>query len=228
MKFLTAGKRGRKRLSNHLFIIAVAFVSTFIIYGLMSRLYPNAEKETFCWSMATAYVAAILLAVTLTLGVWNALRGRVNAVSSDMRRDFGIWCGIFSLLHVAFGINVHMKSWTLYFVNEARNPRSDIFGVANYLGLAATIIVAVLLLTSNDFSLKHLKHKRWKAVQRWSYVLVFLTAAHGFVYQIIEGRLMPYGIILGVVMLWILCVQLAGFQTRRATARRQSGASLNG
>ena len=92
--------------------------------------------------------------------------------------------------------------------------RDDVDRVA-----AAAAVVVALLLTSNDFSLKRLKHKRWKAVQRWSYVFALLTAAHGFLYQAVENRLLPFGLILSVVMLWILSVQLAGFRARRADSR---------
>lgn len=63
----------------------------------------------FGLSVATAYAGLLLRAITLLLGPWNVLRGRPNPVSTDVRRDVGIWAGILSLAHVVFGLQVHMR-----------------------------------------------------------------------------------------------------------------------
>lgn len=203
-------------MRHHLWLGLASFVVTILFYTVLLPFYPEAVRWSFRWSLATGYAAAVLLAVTLTLGAWNVLRGSVNnPVSSDLRRDTGIWCGIFSLLHVAFGLNVHMQNWTLYFVTEAGKPRVDLFGFTNYLGVLATLVVVVLLATSNDFSLRRFGRKRWKAIQRWSYVFAFLVAAHSVVYQIVEDRLLPFGFIFGAIALWMAAIQFAGFSKRR-------------
>lgn len=208
--------RTRKRLLHHLLIVLGGVVLTGLIYAVLFQFYPQPERWVLRWSMTTAYVAALLLAVTLTLGAWSALRGRgIYPVSSDLRRDIGIWCAVFSLIHVAFGLNVHLKSWTQYFRDDSGGLRTDAFGLTNYLGVTATMVVFVLLATSNDISLRYFKSRRWKAIQRWNYVFVFLVAAHGLVYQFVEKRLLPYGFIFGMLVLWILIIQLAGFQKRR-------------
>jgi len=199
MCLLPNTKRAQTRLRHHLWLALTSFALTTLLYYVLLLFYPDPLRWIFRWSLATGYIATLLLAVTLSLGAWNILRGRVNAVSGDLRRDTGIWCGIFSLVHVAFGLNAHMKSWTLFFVTDAGNLRTDLFGFTNYLGAAATIILVVLLATSNDFSLRLFGRDRWKAIQRWNYLFVLLVAAHSFVYQIVENRLMPYGFIFGVI-----------------------------
>lgn len=212
MNFSANPDRARKRLRHHLSIALAGFALTGQIYIILNSYYPDPQRWIFRWSLATAYTAAILLAATLTLGAWKVLRGARNLpVSSDLRRDLGIWCAVFSFIHVIFGLNVHLKSWTQYFWNDSGGWRQDAFGFANYLGAWALFIVFVLAAISNDFSLRFFKSSRWKSIQRWNYVFVFFVAAHGFLYQYVEKRLLPFSYIFGAIALWILIFQLAGF-----------------
>lgn len=185
------------------------------LYVFLRYFYPDPQRWVFIWSLISGYLASLLLAVTLSLGTWNVLRGRSNPVSSDLRRDVGIWCGIFSLLHVAFGLNVHMKNWILYFVTDAGGLRTDLFGFANYLGVAATLLVFVLLGTSNDFSFKRFGRERWKRIQRWNYFFAFLVMLHGFIFITVEKRVVPYVFVLGMVAIWMSAVQFLGFRKNR-------------
>jgi hypothetical protein len=54
-----------------------------------------------------------------------------------------------------------------------------------------------------------------------------LVVAHSFVYQFVEKRLMPYGFIFGVIALWILMIQFAGFQKRRREMQTAAAVSQN-
>jgi len=114
-----------------------------------------------------------------------------------------------------------MKSWMLYFVTNAGVLRTDFFGLANYSGLAAVLIVVVLLTTSNDFSLSILKGKRWKAIQRGNYVFAALVTLHAFLYIGVEKRLMPFVFIFGALAIWILVIQVIGFQKRRKSGMEE-------
>lgn len=209
------GKRLKKRLSNHICILSLIFIFLAIIYATLLNFYPDAERLTFRLSLTTAYISVILLAVTLTYGVWNIFRHHVNPVSSDLRRDIGIWCAVFCLIHTLLGFNIHLKYWTQYFIDNSGNFLTDLFGVANYLGVLAILIVIMLLLTSNDFSLRILGRNRWKAFQRWNYVFAMLAILHGFAYQVVEKRIIPFSFVFGVVGLWMAFLQLAGFLMSR-------------
>lgn len=215
MNYPSLNKRYQKRLRHHLLIAAASLFLSILIYAVLLQFYPDSSRRMFRWSMTTGYAAIVLLAVTLSLGAWNVLRGRVNPVSSDLRRDAGIWCGIFSLAHVAFGLNVHLQRWTQYFIDDAGKWRTDAFGLANYTGVAAALVAAALLATSNDVSLRFFKRERWKAIQRWNYVFVVLVVLHGVVYQYVEKRLLPYVFYIGAIALWMLAFQFAGFRKKR-------------
>jgi len=178
-------------------------------------MYPEAERQVFRWSLTTGYTALALLAVTLSLGAWNVIRGRRNPISSDLRRDLGIWCAFLSLAHVILGLNVHMKSWTLYFVQENGWPRADLFGAGNYLGALAAILVVILVGTSNDYSIRQFGRTRWKMLQRFNYLFFVLVTLHSLIYVAVEKRFIPYAPILVLISAYVLAVQFAGFRRLR-------------
>lgn len=170
--------------------------------------------------MSTAYVSLLLLGMTLLTGPLNVLRKQRNPVSTDLRRDIGIWSGIVGLAHVAIGWQVHMGNMLLYFFEEekltkALSLRADLFGFANYAGLAGGLILVMLLALSNDVSLRKLKASRWKYWQRWNYLFYALVVVHGVSYQVIESRQLPYPLLLAALILPVLAIQLIGFSHYR-------------
>lgn len=170
--------------------------------------------------MGTGYVSIILLAITLLIGPINIYKMRANPVSTDLRRDVGIWCGFIGLAHLVIGIQVHMGNIWLYFFKavEGENSyklRDDLFGFSNYTGLLAALLLVVLLLLSNDLSLKWLKTKRWKSIQRWNYILFALVLVHGIMYQIIEKRIAVIVVLFALIMLIPVISQSIGFTINR-------------
>jgi sulfoxide reductase heme-binding subunit YedZ len=177
--------------------------------------------------MATAYVGLFLLVLTLVIGPFRTLQRRRMALSQDLRRDTGIWAGILGLFHTAVGLNVHLRGrpW-LYFVYQKRENhffplRHDQFGLANDTGLLATGLVALLLATSNDWSLRYFGTPGWKKLQRWSYGLFALTVAHGVLYQVIEKRTTAFVATFVVLCLIAITLQGLGFLRRKYDDRAQ-------
>jgi methionine sulfoxide reductase heme-binding subunit len=197
----------------------------------VSAIYYAVEspQPMFRLSMASAYAGLALLTAALLCGPWNVLRGRPNPVTTDLRRDIGIWAAFLGLTHVVVGLQVHMqgKFW-LYFLYPPDQPyllrlRHDAFGFANFLGLGATLVLMLLLGLSNDFSLRTLGAKRWKALQRWNYVAFALMAAHSIVYQIIEKRTLPFLGLFGCLVFVAIIMQLMGFRRTCLRADRIEG-----
>lgn len=178
-------------------------------------------------SFSTAYPALILLVITLCIGPWKLLRGQRTPVSSDLRRDVGIWAGILGIFHTVIGLCVHLRGrpW-LYFVYQPSEGHSfplrhDIFGFANYTGSIATIILLLLFVTSNDYALRRLGTPRWKQLQRWNYVLFLFALLHTIAYQTMEKQRVPFVATVVSCGAITLTLQLLGFQRRRAqTAHR--------
>ena len=201
------------RILRHVCLLLASAAMGAVFYLLLQT------DDTIWWlSMSSAYASLILLALSLVIGPWNKLRGHPNPVSGYLRRDIGIWAGILGIVHVVVGLQVHFpgRMW-LYFVPEhpSRFPlRIDIFGLTNYAGLAATLILLLLLTLSNDVSLRALGGVRWKSLQRWNYVLAILVVGHGAVFQYIEGRKPAYIAACAVIVLATLAMQVAGLRTR--------------
>jgi sulfoxide reductase heme-binding subunit YedZ len=172
--------------------------------------------------MASGYAAVGLLGTTLIVGPWNIVRNRPNPVSTDLRRDIGIWAALLGLLHTIVGLQVHMqgKFW-LYFVFPPEERRFfplryDPFGFANYTGLGSTLVLLLLLALSNDLSLRRLGTRRWKFLQRWNYAAFVLVVAHGIVYQFLEKRDFLFVGLLAAAVLIPGAMQLAGYRKRKA------------
>jgi methionine sulfoxide reductase heme-binding subunit len=215
---MTLSDRMRRRLSRHHLPLALACSAALL--ALVVGVFDG--RSVFRWSMATAYVALVLLGITLSIGSWQLLRSGRSPLSSDLRRDVGIWTGLVSLAHVAVGLQVHMRSMVLYFfVPDSSGwwlPRVDAFGLGNWAGLLATLVLLLLLALSNDASLRRLGRTRWKALQRYSYAGAVLVVLHGVVYQVLERRALPWVLTFALVVMAVAVVQWAGYRRHRAAA----------
>lgn len=218
----TRGRRLHHRLLvHHLPLCLISLASVVALY------YARPVRDTISRvSFATAYPALVLLAITLLIGPWNVLRKRRNPVSSDLRRDIGIWAGVLGVIHTVVGQNVHLRGrpW-LYYVYAASQHkmfplRHDLFGFSNYTGAASALVLVMLLATSNDYALRRLGTPNWKQLQRWNYLAFALAAAHALGYQHTEKLRLPF-----VLMVWLsiaitAAIQSAGYFIRRAMAAR--------
>ena len=174
-------------------------------------------------SFATAYPAVALLAVTLLIGPWNVLRRGANPISSDLRRDIGIWAGILGIVHAAVGQFVHLRGrpWLYYVYGPAEHHhgmRHDLFGLANYSGAAGVLLLIMLFATSNDLSLRRFGARKWKQLQRWNYAVFALVAVHSFAFQGVEKQKAQWVAAVVVCVGMALLVQIAGIARRLQSA----------
>jgi len=205
-----------RRLIRHYLPFSIL---TGLIIAVFLATLPG-ENLLWKWSMATAYAGLVLLGFTLMVGAVNVLRSRPNPTSSDLTRDAGILGTLVMLTHVGVGLFIHMGSPWLYFFFPAGEThliplRYDPFGLANWIGLAGTLILVCLFATSNDLSLRLLGKGRWKTLQRSNYFLFAFVALHGIAYQILEKRTVPLIVLLLIMVGIVVVLQLAGFLTRR-------------
>lgn len=185
-------------------------------------------------TVATGYVATGLLGLTLLIGPANLLLRRRNPVSHYLRRDVGTWTAIFSVVHVIFGFQVHgtgeLSGILSYFVRVRDGiPQLNSFGLGNWTGLAATVLVVVLLLLSTDGALRELKARTWKDLQRLNYTLFGLVILHGFFYGALLRMTSPYTLLGILIVLAVIVGQAVGvWLWRRRYSRaivRVAGAS---
>ena len=221
LKSVDETPRWRKRLlpriwRHHLPLLLLSFICVAVLY--QTRPYPDVLSRA---SFATAYPALALLSITLLIGPVNLLKHKPNPVSSDLRRDIGIWAGIVGILHAGVGQFVHLRGrpWLYYVYGPGEHHhgmRHDLFGLANYTGALGTLLLGVLLATSNDLSLRRFGTRRWKQLQRWNYAIFALVAAHSFAFQGVETQKMQWVITVAACVCAALALQIAGFVRQTA------------
>ena len=203
-----------QRTKRHCMLAAVAIAITVVVY--LATPPPDVRHRA---SMGTAYAGLAFFAFSLWLGPWNVLRSKPNPVSFDFRRDIGIWAAILALVHTGVGLTVHLRGrmWMYFF--KRLHPlaiQNTKFGFANYVGLVAALLFLLLLVISNDISLRRLGTGRWKSIQRWTYVAFVLTAAHGIAFQLVEKRHLPWVLVFASLLGMVIVFQALGWNRRRA------------
>ncbi len=205
---------------RHLLLGGIAALLTLLAFHLI-----DSQDFRHRMSMASAYSALAVIAVSLLLGPWNVLRNRPNPVSFDLRRDIGIWAGLLALFHTGFGLTVHLRGrmWMYFFKSlhplTLQNTR---FGFANYTGLVAALLFLMLLVISNDISLRSLGVSYWKRLQQLSYLAFILTVIHGIAFQLVEHRRAPWLVAFWLIVIVAVAAQLAGFVRTRSTPQARS------
>lgn len=223
------GRRGGRRLLRNL---ALAAVSSAIL-GLVAVLAPR-EAPVAQLSLGTAWAGLLLVGAAMILGPLNLVRDRRNPVSSYFRRDIAIWGGTMALAHTLFGLFVHLQGdWPRYFLwpepaKHLMPLRYDLFGLANHLGLLASVVFLALLLLSNDWSLRKLGTRRWKSIQQCAYAALGLLLVHAAVYQVLETRLWPPLLVLLACALPIVIMQGLGVSRRLALVQARNAQSSSG
>ena len=212
----------RPRFRQQLLLATIAALVTLAFFLLL----PSPDT---IWrlSMGTAYASLLFLAAALIIGPLNVLRGAPNPVSTYLRRDIGIVAGVLALAHTIIGLLVHFRGDPIqyFFYRTAAgigSLRSDLFGLANYVGLAASVLVLILLAISNNMSLRMVGAARWKGIQRWNYVGAILVVAHGLLYQAIEKRIPGFVITLLIIAAATTILQLLGFRRRKEQLKQSS------
>jgi DMSO/TMAO reductase YedYZ heme-binding membrane subunit len=97
-----------------------------------------------------------------------------------------------------------------YFFRTDGAPLTDSFGLANWTGLAATVIAVSLFAISSDFALRKLKAGPWKWLQRLNYALFVLVIAHAIYYGALLRVTSPSKLLLGLSVVAVLAGQAVG------------------
>ena len=209
----------RRLLRHHLPLLIFSLASVAALYA--TRDFKDVLTRA---SFATAYPALALLAATLLIGPWNLLRKRTNPISADLRRDTGIWAGVLGIVHTGVGQCVHLRGrpWLYYIYGPQEHHsfpvRHDLFGLANYTGAVSVLILAALLATSNDYSIRKLHTRSWKTLQRWNYAVFGLAGIHAFAYQGVGKQFIAWVATVAACVAIALALQIAGIVMRmRAT-----------
>jgi sulfoxide reductase heme-binding subunit YedZ len=205
-----------KRIVRHLPYLIAGGAAGGVVMALIGT-----DQPWQALSLATAYASFFYVSAALAVGPQKVLAGGQAALSTPLRRDFGIWAGIFAVAHVVAGLNVHFggRFWRYFvFPADAGAPfpiRFDAFGTANYLGAIGTVIIVVLLALSNNTSVRKFGPHRWKRTQQLAYPLFVIVTAHGLIYQSLEKRNLFAVLFFTAIFCGVGTLQALGFMKRR-------------
>jgi sulfoxide reductase heme-binding subunit YedZ len=219
------------RGKRHLLLGTTVLLLVTILYVLLGYSperwidIPDRKADTPLWrfSMSLAYTTLIFLSLTLAIGPYRILRGIPVPVNIILRRDLGYWAGGLALTHGSTAIWIHTGGWSsLWGLYLWRLPsredllpiRNDLFGMANFLGTGAALLILILILTSNNATLKRLRTRTWKNLQRLSYPAYLLMVLHGLLYQIVENRLPMLRLAVMVMAGLLIVLQVSGLILR--------------
>ena len=183
--------------------------------------------------VASGYIALGLLALTLLIGPANLLLRRRTPVSNYLSRDVGTWAAIFSVVHLVVALE-HANgsgmtaSFLQFFVAPNGGLLTNSFGLGNWTGLVALVIVLGLLAISNDFALRKLKAGPWKQLQRLNYALFALVILHAFFYGALLRMTSPFTQLLGLSVIAVFVAQTVGIWLWRRKFGRKAATITSG
>ena len=148
-------------------LIAVPFLVEFFDLPWGHERYEHFLKET-------GEFAARFLVVTLLISPLRILFPQNGLLKwmHKRKRAFGIYTFVFSALHLAGYLTEHYAIG--HIIGEMGEEPSVLFG------WVAFIIFVPLALTSNNLSVRMMRGKKWKYLQRLVYLAAVLVAVHWF------------------------------------------------
>ena len=218
----------KQRFSLQNFPTHGVIIGIIFLFYLLSRRFVAPVKLEGFFMVVLGYFSLLLICVTLLIGPLALLRWRRNPVNIEVRRDIGIWAGITGLLHVLLTFRgTFVNNYILFFFLRPNCcggyvPELHLFGIGNDIGLLATILLLILTALSNTISLRLLKGKWWKRIQRLTYPLVILALLHTFIYQYINIRELPLVALTILLLLLVLICQVIGIALTLSRKRQQA------
>lgn len=222
---LGAGRGWRRRLVVHHVPLAIFTLVGLAVFALVAPSHGGISLSQVV--ISTGYVATVLLAVTLLVGPANLILRRRNPVSTYLRRDLGVWTALWSLVHVVLAFQqgaMHgggMFRFVEFFVVDGK-PLINDFGWGNWTGLAATVIVVALLVTSTDRVMRELSGRRWKMIQRFNYAVFVLVVVHAIFYRALQRMPSPLTLLLIGTSVAVLVGQAVGIRLWRRRQREKN------
>ena len=164
---------------RHVVVILLASLLVFAFSLVHSQWAPLHR-----WNRAFGDTALVLLAVALSLGPLAVLLRRTRGWLA-WRRETAIWSVLLAFIHTIIVLDGWVD-WNLIrlfgFEYSPQFQRYIMlqhgFGLANATGILALLFGLVLLLTSNDISVRRLTLPVWQHLQRGAVVFWWLVLVH--------------------------------------------------
>ncbi len=210
----------------------IVAATIFVVTGASPELWvdrsaPKAASTRWRLGVSLADTAWLLLGTSLVIGPIRVLRGGRPARHLPARRRISVVAAIFAAAHLVVGLSVHgdlSRPWRSFFseVPSTGLPipiRFSFLVLANWIGVATMVGLALLAAISNSASIRRLGARRWKWAQRCAYPIFLLVAVHAVLYQRVEQRWLPHQVAVLVALAVVVFLQVtAAIVVRRRTS----------
>lgn len=194
---------------------AILAILVFTALGLAVVSGPGAGAADRL-SIVSAYLCLFLLGGALIYGPVHAARNGKPLGNSPTRRSIGVWSALTGLLHFVLAnvLSMTYEYLGIYVENATAQPspeiRSELYSSGTISGYVVAVLFILLAALSNDRMLRLLGMKRWKRIQRTSYIVFLLTCGHAFAFQVLETRPAIWVSVVLLVLLIIASSQAFG------------------
>ena len=144
---------------------------------------PQWDPEMRFWK-AVGDASLMFLYATLAMGPIARLLPSIGRVVL-LRREVGVWFGLFALLHTFLILNGWVRWDIMRFLGYEFIPElgrfvrlESGFGLANIMGIVAIVITLPLMGTSTDWAIQKLGGNAWKFLHSGSYIIFWLVVLH--------------------------------------------------
>lgn len=162
--------------------ILILTFSALLVY-FFGKVHGN-WADMHQWNKATADASLVLLAMTLAIGPAARLIPSARKFL-PFRREFGVYSVLWAVVHTVIILSgwvewdmARLMGWTFHPRLGRYVMNQHGFGLANLIGVLALAYGLILMITSNDKSVRLLSGPTWKFLQRGAYVLWILVAVH--------------------------------------------------
>ncbi|MCP1676999.1 sulfoxide reductase heme-binding subunit YedZ [Natronocella acetinitrilica] len=200
--------------SRHIFTVLVAALLVYV-FGLVHEQWSPMHR----WNKATADAAFVLLTFTMLIGPVARLCPALRRLI-PLRREAGIYAIGLAIIHTViildgwvewdfarlFGFEFHPTLGSYVMLQHG-------FGLANLIGVVALAYGVILMITSNDMSVRTLGGSAWKLLHSTTIVLWTLVVVHTayflFFHFLDFHRPVPDPNPLQWVFVWVVVIVLA-------------------
>ncbi|MEB1807392.1 MAG: ferric reductase-like transmembrane domain-containing protein [Bacillaceae bacterium] len=134
------------------------------------------------WNRAFGDVSLLFLSVIMLLGTLSKI---FKSLTKWLvwRRELGVWTGVTAIVHIIIILDgwIQWQMFRLFFVfsnfvaDWVLHPG---FALGNILGIVALVYVLILMVTSNDLSIKLMGNRAWSYVQQRAHIFYVLVVLH--------------------------------------------------
>ncbi|MCA1321472.1 hypothetical protein LC085_16320 [Bacillus tianshenii] len=213
------------RERKHIIIGVSSLLISYLI--VQSR---NEWAPLHAWNRAFADVSLFMLGLVMIIGpivrILPALKGMIA-----WRRSLGVWSGILALIHTIIILDgwVEWEFARLFFIFTPFGKEWVLhpgFALANAIGIIAVLYYLLLMITSNNQSIKVLGNSAWNYLQSKTstlYILILLHTLYFLYFHKPENPNWMKGPFIAFIVL-IYLFQIAGFIW---TIRKRSKKEVN-